>query len=177
LKGRGLSDADAPQYAALPFLMGMAGNLVGGALSDRLSSRLGLRTGRRLVGATSLALSGVLLLVAASTVDMRLCVGAVGLGYGVMDCMLPSNWANCVDIGGQHAGAVSGAMNTAVQAGGFISIVLFGYLVEQFGSFNVPLYFIAGMLFVSAGLFACIDPTRKLTADTRNISAGVTGKG
>jgi MFS family permease len=167
LKGRGLSDIDTPGAAALPFLLGMAGNLVGGALSDRLSNRYGLRAGRRLVGATSLALSALLLVIAAVTTDMRICVCAVGLGYGVMDCMLPSNWANCVDIGAQHAGAVSGAMNTAVQAGGFISIVLFGYLVEQFGDYNVPLYFIAGMLVVSAGFFACIDPTRKLAAVPR----------
>lgn len=165
LKGRGLDDADAPRYAALPFLLGMLGNLAGGVLSDRLSSRYGLRAGRQLVGSISLALSGLLLLVAARTADMRICVGAVGLGYGVMDCMLPANWANCVDIGGRHAGAMSGAMNTAVQAGGFISIVLFGYLVEHFGRYDVPLCLIAAMLLISAVLFSRIDPTRPLTTD------------
>jgi MFS transporter, ACS family, glucarate transporter len=165
IEGRGLNDADTQRYAALPFLLGMVGNLVGGVLSDRLSSRYGLRTGRQLVGSTSLALSALMLFIAALTADVRIGVGAIGLGYGIMDCMLPSNWANCIDIGGRFAGSVSGAMNTAVQAGGFISIVLFGYMVEKFGSYDAPLCVIAAMLVVSAVLFSRIDPTRPLVAN------------
>ncbi len=162
--GRHLSENDVKSYSALPFLFGMFGNLLGGMLSDRLSRLLGLRVGRQLVGATSLALSALLLLVAAGTTDERTCVLAIGLGYGVMDCMLPSNWANCVDMAGRHAGAVSGAMNTAVQAGGFISVVLFGYLVQQTGSYDFPLQIIGAMVLISAVLFSRIDPSRPLIA-------------
>jgi MFS family permease len=164
VRGRSLNDADLQRYSALPFLLGMVGNLVGGVLSDRLSNRFGLRIGRQLVGSTSLALSSLMLFIAALTNDVRICVGAVGLGYGVMDCMLPSSWANCVDIGGRHAGSVSGAMNTAVQAGAFISIVSFGYMVEYLHSYSAPLCVIAVMVLVSAVLFSRIDPTRPLDA-------------
>ena len=31
--------------------------------------------------------------------------------------MLPVAWSICVDAGGEHAGAISGAMNTAGQVG------------------------------------------------------------
>lgn len=46
MKGRGLTEAEMGFYAALPFLLGAAGNLAGGFISDHLSRKYGLRTGR-----------------------------------------------------------------------------------------------------------------------------------
>ena len=37
----------------------------------------------------------------------------LALAYAGSDFMLPVAWAVCLDIGGRHAGAVSGAMNMA----------------------------------------------------------------
>jgi nitrate/nitrite transporter NarK len=76
--------------------------------------------------------------------------------------MLPSAWAVCLDLGKAHAGAVTGAMNSAGQFGGFVCSVLFGYLVEATGDYDAPLYVIAAMVLVSAVLFTCLDPTRPL---------------
>ncbi len=162
VRGRGLTEAEMGYYAALPFVCGAVGNLAGGVLADRLSRRLGLRAGRRLVGSVALAVSAALLLTAALTTGKAVGVVALTLGYGAMDCMLPSNWANCLDVGGRYAGAVSGAMNTAVQAGAVTGSVLFGYLAGWFGSYDAPLVVIAAMVFIAAALFARIDPTRPL---------------
>ena len=55
----------------------------------------------------------------------------LSLGFGVMDCMLPSAWAICLDTGGACAGAVSGAMNMAGSAGGFVcTVALHRYLFQ-----------------------------------------------
>ena len=89
-------------------------------------------------------------------------VVALTLGYGVMDCMLPSSWANCLDVGGRYAGAVSGAMNSIVQVGGFLSAILFGHMVGSAGDYNTPLFVIAPMLLIGAVLFSRIDPTQPL---------------
>jgi MFS family permease len=161
VKGRGLTEEEMGFYAALPFVLGAFGNLGGGFLGDHLARRFGLRTGRRLVGSVSLAVGALLILTAVLTAG-PVGVLALALAYGVMDCMLPSAWANCMDVGGRYAGAVSGAMNTAVQAGGFLGIVLFGYLVEEFGGYAAPLVVIACMVLLSAVLFSRIDPTRPL---------------
>jgi hypothetical protein len=115
-----------------------------------------------LFGAVSLAVSAALILTTAMTADDRIAVVALACGYGAMDCMLPASWANCMDVGGRYAGAVSGAMNTAVQAGGVIAMTLFGYLVKYTDDYNAPLYPIAAMVFASAVLFSRIDPTRPL---------------
>jgi predicted MFS family arabinose efflux permease len=162
VQGRGFSEGEMGVFAALPFLLGTAGNLAGGFLSDGLARKYGLRVGRRLLGAVSLALSALFLLATALTGGKAVAVVLLALGFGAMDCMLPSAWAVCLDVGGEYAGAVSGAMNSAGQAGGFVCSVLFGYLVEKFESYDVPLLVIAVMVLISAGLYGLIDPTRPL---------------
>jgi predicted MFS family arabinose efflux permease len=161
-KARGLTEVELTYCAALPFVMGAIGNLAGGAITDRLSRAHGLRFGRRLVGSVSLALSALLFLITALTTGKAVGVIALTLGYGAMDGMLPASWANCLDVGGPYGGAVSGVMNSVVQVGGFLSTVLFGYLMKSFDSYNAPLFVIAPMMLISAVLFARIDPTRPL---------------
>ena len=88
------------------------------------------------------------------------------LGFGVMDLMLPSAWALCLAIGGRFSGTATGMMNTAGQAGGFLCTVLFGYIVHETGSYNLPLWFIAGMVMTSALIYTRVDITQKVDADS-----------
>ena len=165
VKGRGLTQDEMGYYAALPFLLGAVGNLAGGHLCDRLGRRFGLGVGRRLVGSVSLLASALFLLATALTTGKWTGIVLLPLGLGVMDCMVPAAWSTCTDIGGRWSGAVSGAMNTAGQVGGFLSIVLFGYLVDASGNYNLPIFVIAGMLMLSAFLFWQIDADRPLLGD------------
>ncbi len=164
VRGVGFSEAEMGVFATFPFVLGTAGNLLGGFAGDRLVRRWGLRKGRRALGAASLAATALLVLGTAVTRDRTAVVALSALGFGVMDLMLPCAWAVCLDVGASHAGVVTGVMNTAGQAGGFVCTVLFGYIVKVTGSYHAPLFLIAGMLLVSAGLFARIDPTRPLVA-------------
>jgi MFS transporter, ACS family, glucarate transporter len=65
-------------------------------------------------------------------------------------------------IGRQNAGAVAGAMNFAGQMGGFFITIIFGKIVQSTGNFNMPLFLIAGGLFVAALLWFKIDPTEEI---------------
>ncbi len=160
--GRGFPERERAVFAALPFVMGACGNVTGGFLSDALTRARGPLIGRRLVGAGCLALSAVCLLAAATAPNKIAAVAFLGLGFGVMDGMLPCAWALCLDIGGRYSGAISGAMNSAGQAGSFVCTVLFGYLVEWYGNYDVPLMVVASMVLLSAFLFYRIDPVRPL---------------
>ncbi len=166
VKGRGMSEDQMKSLSALPFLVGFCGNLLGGFVSDHLTRRYGLKVGRRTVGAVGLGLSGVCMLSASFTPDAVTAVILLALGYGAMDCMLPVSWAVCLDVGKQYAGALSGSMNMAGQLGSFGSSLAFGYLVDLYGSYDLPLKLFSVMLFVSALLFARIDPTQELPAGT-----------
>jgi predicted MFS family arabinose efflux permease len=161
-RGRGFSEGEMALASTLPFIAGIGGNLFGGWLSDRLTISHGLRIGRRVVGATGLAASGLLMLTAAITTSKWIALACLTLGYGSMDCMLPVSWAVCLDIGRRYAGSVGGTMNMAGQLGSFLSSVAFGYIVTWTGSYDAPLYPMAALLLVSAVFFARIDPTEQL---------------
>lgn len=162
VKGRGMSQDQMKSLSTLPFLMGFCGNLLGGFLSDFLTRKYGLKIGRRTVGAAGLALSGACMLWTAYTPDPVNSVILLALGYGSMDCMLPVSWAVCLDVGKRYAGAMTGAMNMAGQLGSFGSSLAFGYMVDAYGSYDLPLKFFSIMLFISAWLFTRIDPTQEL---------------
>ncbi len=165
VKGAGFTEAEMGLFSALPFLCGAAGNLIGGFLSDRLVLSHGLKTGRRLVGSISLAISALLLIAMTLVTNHTAVVVLSSLGFGIADLMLPSAWAICLDIGRNHAGVVTGVMNTAGQLGGFVCSVLFGYVVKATNNYQQPLWIVAGMVMIAAVLFTRIDPTRPLMAD------------
>ena len=163
--GRGFDKTELTYAVAVPFIMSMAGNIVGGHLTDRLSRRYGIKTGRKALGAVSLAVSAVCMFLAAFIPGKMAVFVFLSLCFGIFDLMLPSAWALCIDLGKQHAGTLSGAMNTAGNIGGFCCGILFGALVEQSGDYNLPLYVIAVMLLVSAVLFSFINPEKSIVCD------------
>jgi MFS transporter, ACS family, glucarate transporter len=165
-KGRGFTEGEMAVFSTLPFIAGIGGNLFGGWMSDRLTIRRGLKIGRRVVGATGLTVSGLLMLAAAATPSKWTALACLTIGYGAMDCMLPVSWAVCLDIGKKYGGTVGGTMNMSGQLGSFLSSVAFGYAVTYFGSYNAPLYPMALLLIVSGAFFARIDPTEQLVTET-----------
>ena len=153
-------------YAALPFLCGIIGNLAGGVVSDSLVKRYGLKFGRRVVLSIALIV-GSGMLMGMSLVSGKTAVVALAcLGFGVTDLMLPSAWSLCLDIGGEFAGTVSGVMNTAGQFGGALCTVLFGYMIRMTGSYNKPLWLVAFMVLCAALIFARVDASKPLFADS-----------
>ena len=158
--GRGFDKSELTYAVAVPFVMSMIGNIAGGYLTDRLSRKYGIKVGRKALGSTSLALSAVCMFLAAFIPGKMAVFVFLSLCFGIFDLMLPSAWALCIDLGKQHAGTLSGAMNTAGNIGGFCCGILFGELVEQSGNYNLPLYMIAVMLIVSAILFSFINPEK-----------------
>ena len=160
--GRGFEKSELTYAIAVPFIMSMVGNISGGYLTDRLSRRYGLKIGRKALGSSALAISAVCMFLAAFIPGKMAVFIFLSLCFGIFDLMLPSAWALCIDLGKKHAGSISGAMNTAGNIGGFCCGILFGYLVESSGNYNLPLYMIAGMLIISAILFTFINPTKPI---------------
>jgi predicted MFS family arabinose efflux permease len=160
VRGAGLSEKEMSLFSALPFVLGCGGNLVGGVLSDRLAARYGLKIARCGQATLSLAISALLILGLAWTTNKVLVVVLSSAGFGVLDLMLPATWSLCLDLGRAHAGVLTGAMNSAGLAGGFVCTVLFGYLVRATGGYRAPLIVVAAMVMTSAILFALIDPHR-----------------
>ena len=90
LKAASFTESEMGIVAALPYLGGTAGNLIGGALSDRLVARFGRRRGRVYPAAISLAASAALLVGMTQTHNKRAIILLSTLGFGVADLMLRS---------------------------------------------------------------------------------------
>ncbi len=169
-KGRGFEKSELTYAVAVPFLMGVIGNIAGGYLSDRFSKKYGVKIGRRLLGVTGLTVSAVFMFLGGFIPGKMQVFIFLSLCFGVMDLMLPSAWAVCLDVGKKYAGAISGAMNTAGNIGGFVCATVFGYLVEITGNYNFPLFIIGGMLLISAFIFLRIDATKQIAVQDDSLS-------
>lgn len=168
--GRGFEKDQLTYAIAVPFVMSMIGNISGGYLTDKLSAKYGLKVGRKALGSSSLIVSAIFMFLAAFIPGKMQVFIFLSLAFGIIDLMLPSAWALCIDLGKKYSGAVSGAMNTAGNLGGFVCSLIFGYVVSATGNYNLPLYIIAGMLVISAIIFMFIDPTKQLISDEENLS-------
>jgi predicted MFS family arabinose efflux permease len=70
--------------------------------------------------------------------------------------------AVCLDIGGQHAGAIYGFMNTAANVAAAFSSVVFGYLVSHYANYTAPLVPMVVALCAGTVLWLTVDSTKEL---------------
>ena len=159
VRGAGFSIRQMGVVAALPFVLGLLGNVAGGVLSERLVKRYGRRATYRAVTTICLVITASLLAGMSVTPDKLKIAVLASFGLGVMDLMLPSAWAMCMSLGGDFGGTATAVMNTAGNLGGWVGAIVFGYVVAATGSYNTPLRLVAAMVLVSAVLFARVDCT------------------
>ena len=165
VRGAGFTVTQMGLFASLPFLMGFAGNIVGGAMSERMVTRYGRRRAYRVITTVCLSAGGVLLLGMSIAYSHMLILALATVGFGIMDLMLPSAWAMCMSLGGAYGGTATGIMNTAGNLGGWVCTVLFGYAVAITGNYNLPLRGVAVMVLLAAVLFSQVDCTQGLASE------------
>ena len=164
VKGRGFSEGGL-LLSALPFVVAACANLSGGAASDALVRKLGLKRGRRALGAASLALAALLTVAAMLARQQLLTLVLLSLVYGAITFQQSGVFGVCIDIGKKHAGAMVGLMNTSAQVGGLLGSVAYGYIVKRFGTYDAPFVPMAGLLFLGALLWLKIDASAELSAE------------
>jgi predicted MFS family arabinose efflux permease len=131
-------------------------------LTSTLVKRIGLKWGRCSIGVASLGVSALCTVAVMFTQDPLEAMILLSLAYAGITFQQPIMFAVCLDIGGPYAGAMVGAMNTAGQTGSLLSSLAFGYLVDRYGSYNLPFIPMASLLLVGAWLWLKVDPSRPL---------------
>jgi nitrate/nitrite transporter NarK len=145
-------------FAALPFALAGLADLVGGWLTDYLARTRGLRTARCWLGCASfMTCSGLMF---ASTIVVSPVAKAVLLAFalGSADLALGACWAVPLDIGADHAGVITGFMNTFGNLGGLVGPIVVGVAVDRWHSWTFPFHVTAAVYAAGALAWLLIDP-------------------
>jgi MFS family permease len=170
VKGRGFSEGSLV-LSALPYIVAACANVAGGAASDALARRFGLKTGRRTLGAAGLACACLFTVASMLTRQQTLTVILLSIVYGALTFQQSVVFATCLDIGQRNAGVMVGLMNTSAQVGGLFSSVVYGYIVDRFASYDAPFVPMAALLFLGAVMWLKIDASRPLTREPEALPA------
>jgi MFS family permease len=165
VRGRGFSEGSLV-LSALPYVVAAFANLSGGAASDALVRRLGVKWGRRSIGIVGLGIASLCTIASMVTRQQLLTVILLSLVYGGITFQQSGVFGVCLDIGRKHAGSVVGLMNTSAQVGGLLSTVAYGYLVDRFHSYDAPFVPMAAVLLVGAILWFKIDASAELRTES-----------
>ena len=158
---RGLNLRTSAIYSMFPFIAMTLGSLTGGVISDWLTRHVSARAGRCIFPACSMALTAVLLIVGSHAAGARTATAVLALGAGALYFAQSSYWSVAADFGGEHAGVVSGVMNSACQVGGATTASLTPLLAVHFG-WNASFMTGTALALVGACAWLVINPVKRI---------------
>ncbi|MCP3709906.1 MFS transporter [Paraburkholderia sp. CNPSo 3274] len=165
-ESRGFDLKQLALFTALPLLAGVVGDTLGGVVSDKLYKWTGrLRFARCAVLVTGMGGSLAFLLPMVSVANPMVAVLFLSASFFFLEITNPVLWTLPLDIAGKYAGTAGGMMNTGFGIAGMVSPVVFGYLIQHTGSYNVPFMISAGLLALGIVAALFIDTARTVEAD------------
>jgi sugar phosphate permease len=148
---------------SVPLFAGMAGDLVGGSLSDLIFKRTGkARFARSIVAAPGFLLSGIFLIPAAMTESAWTSVLCLATSFFFLEFVIGPAWAVAMDVGGQFSGTVSGFMLMAGALAASFTPLIFGYYFGK-GSWMARFFITSGVMLIGALIWTfLINPERSV---------------
>jgi MFS family permease len=153
----------------LPLFLGGLGSLVSGFLSAPLTRLTGdLGKTRRTVAQIGFGGAGLLLLLSTRMATPLAAMIAMGFASFCSDLVMPCSWGTCMDVGGQYAGTLSGAMNMMGNLGGAVSPTVIGYILHwTHDQWNITFYVSAAVYFIGVCIWRFIDPVTPLEMEAQ----------
>jgi len=130
---RGFAHQEAGFLTSAQWIFAGAGAALGGWFGDRQCRTMGLRWGCRMPIIIGMVTSAILLLGVAFTPSPYLAAGMLGLCFFFNQTCEGPYWGCSIAIGGRHAGAAGGLMNTGGNAIGFVNAILLSTIAQYFG--------------------------------------------
>ena len=159
VKVRGFGEQDAGFLTSAQWLGAGIGAAIGGWAGDRLCRRLGLRWGCRLPIVVGMLASAALMLGVAFHPNAELAAAMLGLCFFFNQSTEGPYWATATAIGGRHAGAACGLMNTGANLMGFVNALLLAFVAASLG-WEIAIAIGALFAIVGAGLILLVRADR-----------------
>jgi sugar phosphate permease len=159
-------------FTAGIFFSGIAGDVVGGVATDKILRKTGniVKARRDIV---MLAFAGTAAFVA-PVIFVRHNVDIVAFclcgALFFLELMTGPMWSVPMDIAPAHAGTAAGLMNTGSAVASIITPLIFGFIVDRTGNWNIP--FIGSFMFLIIGcaLATQIRPDLQLKSAQEDLS-------
>lgn len=138
-------------FASAVFFAGVLGDTLGGIVTDKLYERTGsLKRARSWMVAVCMLLTMLSLIPMLFTHQLYVSMACLAAGFFFSEMTIGPMWAIPMDIAPEHSGTASGMMNSGSALAAIISPVLSGYLIDRFGSWELP--FIGSMVLMGIGV-------------------------
>ena len=160
---RQFSAQDAGYVSSTQWIAGAAGAAIGGWICDRLCARIGLKWGCRWPIIVGMTLSALLLVGGAYYSDPMIAVAMLAFCFFFNQMTEGTYWATSIAIGGEHAGAAGGVMNTGANLMGVANALLVPWFADVFG-WTVALASGAGFALLGAVLLLFVRADKPLPA-------------
>jgi sugar phosphate permease len=174
LHSYGLKLQDSALFSAGVFFAGVVGDTLGGVVSDRILSRTGSRDKARrnliVVGFLCSLACMIPLLFSHNLTGAAICLS---LAFFFSEFTVGPLWAIPMDIAPRFAGSASGLMNTGTAFAAIISPLVFGFIIDKTGNWELPFIGSIGMLLLGAILAFWMKPDQALVGAELLGTAGV----
>ena len=146
-----LNLAKSAMFASTVFFAGVIGDTLGGIVTDRLYTRTAsLVKARCWMVATCMAMTLLSLIPMMFTHDLYVSLACLASGFFFAEMTIGPMWAIPMDIAPAFSGTASGMMNSGSALAAIISPVVGGWLIDRFGSWELP--FIGSMVLMAIGV-------------------------
>ncbi len=150
-------------FASLVFAGGVAGDALGGFVSDWLLRRTGsLLVARRnmvVFGMAGSLLCSVPILVTTDPAVASICLAGT---FFFAELTIGPMWAIPMDIAPVYAGTASGLMNTGSALAAILSPLVFGWVIDLTGNWTLPFIGTMALMLVGVGAAFAMRPDRPL---------------
>lgn len=154
-------------FSIAPLFFGGLGNPASVIVGRRLV-RAGFSTQsvRRIMAYVGFTGAAGFLVLSTRLNDPLLATLAIGLASFSNDLVMPGAWATCMDVGGKHAGSLSGTMNMAGNIGGAISPLAIGYILYwTHNNWNLTFYVSAAIYLGGILCWMFLDPVTPIESE------------
>ncbi|WP_206956578.1 MFS transporter [Trinickia acidisoli] len=126
-------------FASAVFFAGVLGDTLGGVVTDKLYTKTGrLKIARSWMVAVCMLLTMSSLLPLLFMHDLYVSVICLASGFFFAEMTIGPMWAVPMDVAPEYSGTASGMMNSGSALAAILSPVISGYVIDRFGSWELP---------------------------------------